>query len=103
MTVRDLLSMEIDIDVYADVTDELGIAFVGPMKLTKAGLKKFGEVLDYKITLNTCFLGQLPAAIVHVDDADDVVLEARLSKAKELFESAAGFCSVSDYKAWFIE
>ena len=103
MTVRDLLPMEIDIDVYDDVCEELGIAFCGPVKLTEDGARKFADVLDYELTLVPHSYGGYPAYIVHVDDAEDAVWEDRLAKAKEFFEAAAGYCPVDDFERWFDE
>ena len=51
MKVRELLKMDIDIDVYDNVTEELAVAFCGPMELTEAGIRRFGEVLDYWVEL----------------------------------------------------
>lgn len=101
MKVRDLLPMEIDIDVYDDVCEELAIAFCGPQKLTEEGEKKFSEVMDYEIEINPHSYGDMPAAIVLIDDPDEDVWEDRLGKAKEFFESAAGYCACSDYDRWF--
>jgi hypothetical protein len=96
MTVKNLISQEIDIDCYDDVCEELGIAFCGPMQLTKAGLAKFAEVLTYPVTLtNDC-------AIIHIDDKEGV-WQKKLRKAKEFFYSLAGYCSSDDYEKWFIE
>ena len=39
MKVKDLLEMEISVDVYDNVCDELAIAFEGPMELTEAGVR----------------------------------------------------------------
>ena len=103
MTVRELLPMEIDIDVYDDVCEELGIAFCGPLELTEEGKKKFAEVLDYELTLVPHSYGGFPAYIVHVDDPDDNVWEDRLAKAKEFFEAAAGYCSEDDFESWFVD
>lgn len=103
MTIRDLIQMEIDIDVYDDVCEELGIAFVGPLKLTEEGEKEFSEVMGYEVDINPKSYGGLPAAIVKIDDPDEAVWEARLEKAKHFFESAAGYCACDDYDRWFIE
>lgn len=102
MRVLDLLPMEIDIDVYDDVCEELGIAFCGPLELTEKGMEKFGDVLDYEIVINPNSYGGLPAVIVHVDDPDDDVWKSRLAKAKEFFESAAGYCPADDFDSWFV-
>ena len=103
MKVRDLIQQEIDIDVYDDVCEELAIAFCGPQELTEEGEKEFAEVLDYEIELNMHSYGDMPAAIVHVDDPDDAVWEARLERAKLFFESAAGYCPCSLWDKWFKE
>lgn len=103
MTVRDLIQMEIDIDVYDDVCEELGIAFCGPLELTEEGEKEFADVMDYHVMINPHSYGNLPAAIVLIDDLDDEVWQERLEKAKCFFESAAGYCACEDYDKWFKE
>lgn len=103
MTVKDLIQLEIDIDVYDDVCEALAIAFCGPLNLTDEGLKEFSEVLDYEIEINQHSYGDLPAAIVKVDDKEDSVWKRRLKKAKRFFEAAAGYCACSDYDRWFKE
>ncbi|MBP5461938.1 MAG: hypothetical protein J6Y20_07425 [Lachnospiraceae bacterium] len=95
MKVRDLIQQEIDIDVYDDVCEELGIAFCGPAKLTEAGEKKFADVLELPVEIKRDY------AVVGIDDPDDKVWKARLKKAKLLFNSLAGYCSVSDFEKWF--
>lgn len=100
MKVRELLKMDIDIDVYDNVTEELAVAFCGPMELTEAGIRRFGEVLDYWVELTN--KGGYIYAIVAVDDPDDEDgWERKLELAKELFEGMAGLCSATDYELWF--
>lgn len=101
MTIRDLIQQPIDIDVYDDVCEELAIAFCGPQALTKAGEKKFADIMDYPVQINPHSYGNLPAAIILIDDPDDEVWKRRLRKAKEFFDSAAGYCACSDYDRWF--
>ena len=103
MTIRDLIQQEIDIDVYDDVCEELSIAFCGPQALTDEGEKEFADIMDYEVEINPCSYGGLPAAIILIDDPDDAVWEKRLERAKLFFESAAGYCSCSDYDRWFKE
>ena len=83
--VRDLIAQSIDIDVYDDVTEELGIAFCGPMELTDEGAEKFADVLDYDISLmrEDDNIGNLICAIVHVDDDNEKVWKRKLKKASE--------------------
>lgn len=100
MKVRDLMPMEIDIDVYDNVCDDIGIAFCGPMKLTEAGKQHFEEVLDYPVTLKK-YSGDI-VAIVIVDNPDKG-WEKRLNKAKDFFYSLAGYCDADDYDKWFVE
>lgn len=99
MKVKDLLEMEISVDVYDNVCEELAIAFEGPMELTEAGLKKFAEVLEYDVTFSNS--RNIINAIVDVDDEDEDEFERKLAKAKELFESMAGWCTVDEWKEWF--
>ena len=99
MTIRDLIQQEIDIDVYDDVCEELGIAFCGPQPLTPEGEKEFAEIMDYEIQINPCSYGGLPAAILCIDGLED--WEDRLRKAKIFFMCAAGYCSCEDYDRLF--
>ena len=98
MKVRDLIEQDVDIDVYDDVCDGIGIAFCGPLKLTEQGKEKFAEVLGYNVKLECD-----EVAIICIDDPADYVWEARLEKATEFFEAAAGYCADSDYHKWFVE
>lgn len=99
MKVKDLLEMELSVDVYDNVCEELAIAFEGPMELTEAGLEKFSEVLEYDVSLNNN--GSFINAIVDVDDEDEAEFERKLVRAKELFESLAGWCTMEEGKLWF--
>lgn len=101
MTVRELLGMEIDIDVIDDVCEELYICFCGPMKLTPEGAERFSDVLDYPVSMLN--YTDCSYAVVHIDDPDDHVWQEKLHKAKEFFEADAGYCSDSDYDKWFCE
>ena len=98
MKVKDLIKQEIDIDVYDDVCEELGIAFCGPMVLTEQGKEHFAEVLDYDIS----FVNGGDVACVNVD-APEGIWQKRLKKAMEFFEAAAGYCADKDYRKWFKE
>lgn len=97
MKVRDLLKMHTVIDVVDDVCEELYIAFCGAYELTPEGEEHFKEALDYDIELGRNIV------IVHVDDDNERVWKRKLRKAKELFESLAGYCSCKDYDRWFRE
>ena len=99
MTIRDLIQQEIDIDVYDDVCEALGIAFCGPQPLTPDGEKEFAEIMDYEIQINPHSYGNLPAAILCIDGLED--WEDRLRKAKRFFYAAAGYCICEYYDRMF--
>lgn len=101
MKVADLLPMQIDIDVYDDVCEDLCIAFCGPMRLTEKGKKQFADVLDFDVVINPYSYGGYLAAIVKL--ADDENWRKKLNKAVKFFKSLAGYCSVEDYERWFID
>lgn len=101
MTIRELIQLEIDIDVYDDVCEELSIAFCGPQLLSEEGEKEFADIMDYEVEINPISYGGFPAAIVKVDDPDEAVWQERLKKAKRFFDSAAGYCPCSEYDRWF--
>lgn len=110
LTVRDLMRVLYDVDVYDDVCESLAIAFCNPFDddeqhdwseyLTERGMKQFADVLDYPMELFEGCVGGFAYAIVKVDD-DDNVWRARLIRAKRFFESAAGYCSCEDHDKWF--
>ena len=103
MTIRELIQQEIDIDVYDDVCEELAIAFCGPCVLTDEGEKEFADIMGYEVEINPHSYGDMPAAIILIDDPDEAVWMERLEKAKNFFDSAAGYCACSDYDRWFKE
>ena len=99
MKVKDLLKMEVDIDVYDDVCEELGIAFCGAIELTDEAKIHFAEALEYDVDIRNGW--EYPVCIVHVDDEDSKVWKHKLKKAEELFYSLAGYCDADDYDRWF--
>lgn len=113
LRVLHLLMLNEDVDVYDDVCEELGIAFCNPFDddkvhmwseyLTEEGMEKFGEVLFYPAHIVKQIINgdAFYNFIVEIDDEDDKVWKKRLRKAKEFFESAAGYCSCEDYDEWF--
>jgi hypothetical protein len=70
--------------------------------LTEEGMEKFGEVLFYPAHIVKQIINgdAFYNFIVEIDGEDDKVWK-RLRKAKEFFESAAGYCSCEDYDKWF--
>ena len=106
MKVREFIKQEIDIDVYDNVCEELGIAFCGTLKLTDEGNKHFADALDLDIEVaepvtdrygNVIDYG---CAIVDVD-GEEGVWQKKLKTAIEFFHAAAGDCADTDYERWF--
>ena len=101
MTIGDLIQLDIEIDVYDDVCEELSIAFCGPCVLTEEGANEFADIMGYEVEINPHSYGGYPAAIVLIDDPDEAVWTERLANAKRFFYSAAGYCPCDDYDRWF--
>ena len=100
MTIKDFITMEIDVDVCDDYDESCYIAFCGPAKLTPAGLEEFAPVLDMVIELPPEEIREKycdPAIITGIDDDNQV------RQVKRFFYAAAGYCSVSDTAKWFID
>ena len=94
MKVRELIQKSIDVDVYDNICEELGIAFVGPLHLTSEGRLEFSDVLELDVEVSDNY------AIVQFNEDS---WKSELSKACKFFNSAAGFCSVENYNKWFKE
>lgn len=93
MKIRDLITMDIDIDVCDEYDERCYIAFCGPLKMTDEGEREFKQVLDRPVDVeqNERY-ASLPA---------DNATEAQ--RLKEFFFSAAGYCSNSLWNLWFAE
>lgn len=102
MSVRDFLNLSEDIDVYDNYTEELGIAFCGPMYLTPEGEKEFSKILDFEIEIIRDY-HYADVAIINVDSPVEEVAEKNLKLAIKFFHSLAGYCAEEDYEKWFIE
>lgn len=98
MTIRDLLQMEVCVDVIDDVTDDLWIAFDGALTLTEAGKKKFSAVLGLPVEMRDGWGGVV--ACVLLDGRKD--WERLERKCIEFFEAAAGYCSGEEWDEWFV-
>lgn len=101
MKIKELLGMDIDVDVVDNVCEELGIAFIGPVYLTEAGKQKFADVLEFDVYFGEDEESDI--VTVDVDDEDETVFERKLAMAKKLFESAAGWCTMDEWNEWFID
>ena len=98
MKVKDLLPLDIDIDIANSVTDDLWPAFCGPQALTPEGTLEFADVLDMEIT-------EIDAenAIAVVDvDAPGELWKHHFKRARIFFCAAAGYCAAEDYDKWFL-
>ena len=91
MKVKDFLHLDIDVDVYDDVAEELCIAFVGPLSLKEEGKKHFAKVLE----LNVEVANTADRAVISAGN------EENLGLLQELFNSAAGYCSAAQWAKWF--
>ena len=98
MKIREFIKQDIDIDVYDNVCDGIGIAYCGPMALTEEGEKQFADVLDYDIEVKTDSTGY-EVAIVDTNHED---WKERFKKAKDFFYSIAGFVDADLFDKWFI-
>lgn len=106
MKVKDMFTKEFaeqygDIDVYDDICEELAIAFCGPLELTGQGTHYFEMVLEDEVNINED--RDLREAMVLIDHLPEGVWQKHLKKLCELFEGAAGFCTVNEYEEWFSE
>ena len=105
MTVRELLTKELDIDVYDNVCEELGIAFCGPQSLTDDGEAHFAEALNFDVEViepNEAIHQYSWVGIVDVD-GEEGEWQKKLAIAKELFHTLAGYCSVSEFERFVKE
>ena len=96
MKVKELIKQEMDVDVYDDYNEELGIAFCGPCKLTAQGKDRFAWVLEQEIDMFDDAHGIL-TGIVHAENEEEVL------KYCEFFEAAAGYCGEYAYGLYFDE
>lgn len=99
MTIKDFLKEETDIDVIDDYSDDLWIAYCGPMELTPAGVKRYAKVLDLPVKYRDGWGGMV--ACVLLNDQEDCERLERV--CIDLFESLAGYCTEKQYRAWFRE
>ena len=89
MKIKDLLEMDIDVDIYNDLTEDMPAAFVGPHKLTNEGKIQFSDVLKYDIEF---------------EDGDCIVHCGTVKQVRSMcdfFNSIAGFCHPEEYNLFF--
>lgn len=102
MKVRDFIKLNMDIDVYDNVTEELGIAYCGPMLLTDEGKAKFEVALNLDVTVKA-EQGNYYAIVDCEDEFFRDNWKLKLKQAKKFFYAAAGYCDADDYDKWFIQ
>lgn len=101
MKVKDLIKLDIDIEVYDSITDEiLNISFVGPCKLTKEGEQEFKEVLEYDVSF---YEKDNYAVVICTDEGTKIKGLTKAKKAACFFKACAGYCPTNDYDKWFKE
>ena len=101
MTIKEFLKQDVDMDVIDDYSDDLWIAFCGPMELTPAGVKRYGAVLDLPVEFRYRPGWGDTAAVVLLNDNPDC--ERLERKCIDLFESLAGYCTEKQFYARFRE
>ena len=95
MKVRDLIKTDIDIDVYDDYDERLGIAYCYGYKPTEEGERHFKEALDMEVEIKDGLGGAV--AIVHCENGKEA------TRAMDLFNALAGWCSIDDFYKWFVD
>lgn len=99
MKVKDLIKMEVDVDVYDNVCEELAIAFCGSVELTEHGKFYFEIALNLDVELDE----ENGIAIVDVEDEFFPDLwKFNLKQAEEFFYACAGYCSDKKYNEYFV-
>lgn len=98
MKVKEFIKMDVDVDVYDNITEELAIAFCGAVELTEDGKFYFEIALNLDVELDE----ENGIAIVDVDDEFfEDLWKFKLEKAEEFFYSAAGYCTEEKYNQYF--
>ena len=102
-TLKDLLPLNIECDVWDSETDDLGIALVGPTELTEEGARAFKDILDLPVSFE--IINEIIVATVNValpEDCDDE-WRHRQQMLFRFLKSAAGYCSEETYSKYFKE
>ena len=100
MTVKDLLAIKnIDIDVYDNYCEELGIAYCGT-QLTEQGNEKYKEILELEIELD--LKNDVAVILIDTPNRSEEECERLLRKACRMFNGMAGYCDEETYNKYFI-
>ena len=108
MKIKELLKLDVQVDVGNDYSDEFTddcgnegfcalIAFCGPCELTERGKKHFARALEFDVNVDTS------NACVHIPLGDDKQMEKDLTLAMMLFYGASGNVPCSFYDAFFVD
>lgn len=106
MKLRDILTKEtydkygIDMDVYSDCIDEAAACWCGTL-LTDLGKEAFDDVLDLPATITVETINGIEDGYITVCTGHLKKCGTYWNKAKELFDSMAGYCSDTLWDAWF--
>ena len=109
MKVKDLFTVYVSGDVYENIAECIGIYYETGKQLTEAGKKHFKQALNVpveKIRKDVIIIdteGYAKAKGINLDpfsfEGGDV--PAFVQNLIDLFWAHAGYCSVSEYEAWF--
>lgn len=97
MKVRDLIKLDIDLDITTNIYDDPYCAFVGPQPITRYGESYWEDVLNLECEISD----EAPVAVIIIPEGEEA--EEINDGIKEFFSSCAGYCSIPDYQSWFGE
>lgn len=108
MKIKELLKLNIDVDVGNDYSDEFTddtgqsgfealIAFCGPCELTELGKNHFQRALEFDVDVNDS------NACIHIPEGDEEQMEKDNTLAMMLFYGASGNVPESFYNLFFID
>lgn len=109
MKIKDLHSLDGSWDVYGNIADEVGIAFVneGHEWLTEDGRKHFKDVLELNVRVTNKLIMVDTESALSKDDIDNFEFNSYESYPdlvkllSDLFWSYAGYCSPENWDKWF--
>lgn len=99
MKVEDLITKEVDINIFNDYIDETIPTFVGPQGLTEAGRQRYKEVLNLDVEVD--YMNHW--AELKLDHLPEEEAARLFNKADEFFSGAAGYMEESKYLKYFKE
>ena len=112
LTIKDLFNMYGSWDVYDDIAECIGVAFVadGKNPLTEAGKERFDKILDIPVVINDCYvIVQLERYLQSKNiDIESYSFEGEdkpeiLIDLEVFFWGSAGYIGHNDFIKWFKE